>query len=224
MVFVLMVAGIIFAGQSVVMAQESGANVGLLEKVEKSLKEKIVHSGTLDIYDEKINKVRNLRLIEFQKDTLEGGGATVLLADFRDIQTGEIVVVEMDAALAGGEFELGNMRIKEVKALVKAAAAEDKEYTDEEIQEVMTGYLDQQGQFNDGKVMLFDPENAVMRNLQLKELKKEVRRLGIFYSSSSQFTDAGTGDILDVDISVQKKSGKLKVQALRIRNVRKGGK
>jgi hypothetical protein len=45
--------------------------------------------------------------------------------------------------------------------------------------------------------------------------------MGVFYSSSSKFVDADTGDILDIDISVENNNGTLKVQALRIRNVRK---
>ena len=86
----------------------------------------------------------------------------------------------------------------------------------------MMDYIERQGKFTDGKVMLFDKDNEKMRNLELTELKEEVRRMGIFYSSSSKFVDVDTGDILDIDISVENKKGKLKVQALRIRNVRKG--
>lgn len=222
--FILMITGTIFFGQHIAAAQGSGEDASLIKNVKEILKEKTVQSGTLDIYDGKINKVRNLRLMAFQNGILDEGKVKILTADFRDIQTGEVVTVQMEGISTEGKLDLGEFRIKEVKAVEDAAGAEDKEYTDEEIQKVMTDYVDRQGQFNDGKVMLFDSDNEVMRNLQLKELKKEVRRIGIFYSSSSQFVDANTGDLLDIDISVQKKEGKLTVQALRIRNVRRAPK
>jgi hypothetical protein len=70
--------------------------------------------------------------------------------------------------------------------------------------------------------MLYDKDAEKMRNLELVELKEEVRRLGILMSSSSQFKDVDSGEILDIDISVENKEGQLRLQALRIRGVRKG--
>jgi hypothetical protein len=69
---------------------------------------------------------------------------------------------------------------------------------------------------------MFDEDHQKMRHLELKELKPEVRRMGIFCSSGSKFVDADSGDILVIDISVENKNGKLNMQALRIRDVQKG--
>ena len=214
----LTMAGLIFFFALTVPA---GANPDLLEVAKDKLKERTLQSGTLDIYDSDKKQVRNLRLITI-KDVIEKDGASLIVADCRDINSGDIVGVEADMVSAEEDFLIKGVRIKGIQAVNEGASEEEKEYTDDEIQAFMMGYVERQGKFTDGKIMLFDKDNEKMRTLELNEIKKEVRRMGIFYSSSSKFTDVDTNDILDIDISVEKKNGKLKVQALRIRNVRKG--
>ncbi|MCK5178333.1 MAG: hypothetical protein KAR32_02300 [Candidatus Omnitrophica bacterium] len=201
-----------------VLTVPAKANSGLLEVAKDKLKEKTVQSGTLDIYDEGLNRVRNLRLMKVS-DVVEKDGAYLITADYRDIGSGDIVGVEADMVSASDDFIVKDARIKSVQAIDEGEA---EEYTDDEIQAFMTEYIEKQGKFTGGKVMLFDKDNEKMRHLELTELKAEVRRMGIFYSSSSKFVDVDTNDIVDIDISVENKKGKLKVQALRIRNVRKG--
>lgn len=203
------------------LAVPAGANPDLLETAKDKLKERTAQSGTLDIYDSDKNQVRNLRLITVQ-DVVEKDGAYVIVADYRDIQSGDIVNVEADMVSAEEDFLVKGVRIKGVQAINEGAGEGAQEYTDDEIQAFMREYVEKQGKFNNGRIMLFDKDNEKMRNLELTELKAEVRRMGIFYSSSSKFADVDTNDILDIDISVENKNGKLKVQALRIRNVRKG--
>lgn len=214
----LTMAGLIFFFALTVPA---GANSDLLEVAKDKLKERTMQSGTLDIYDSDKSQVRNLRLIAI-KDIIEKDGASLIVADYRDINSGDIVGVEADMVSAEEDFLIKGVRIKGIHAVNEGAGEEDKEYTDDEIQAFMMEYVERQGKFTDGKIMLFDKDNEKMRTLELNEIKKEVRRMGIFYSSSSKFTDVDTNDILDIDISVEKKNRKLKVQALRIRNVRKG--
>ena len=207
---------------SLLMTGQTGANPELLEVAKDKLKEKTMQSGTLDIFDNDSDQVRNLRLIKLYDNVVENEGKYSVVADYRDINTGDIVKVEVDIVSGEEDFVIGGLRIKDVLEMEEGDDQEAREYTDSEIQAVMMDYIEKQGQFTDGKVMLFDKDNEKMRNLELTELKEEVRRMGIFYSSSSKFVDADTDDILDIDISVENKKGKLKVQALRIRNVRKG--
>jgi len=190
--------------------------------VREALQKKTIQSGTLDIYDKDSDRVRNLRKIKMHEDVVGEEGKYLVLGDYRDISTGDIVVVEIEVVQEETDFIIEDIRIKDVQKLNEREPQEDKEYTDEEIQAFMQEFVKKQTQFTDGIVMLFDKDNEKMRHLKLTELKKEVRRMGVFYSSSSQFVDADTGDIVSVDIAVEKKKGKLKIQALRIRDVRKG--
>lgn len=201
---------------------QAQTNSELLEVAKDKLKEKTIQSGTLDIFDNNSNKVRNLRLIKMDENIVEKESGYFMTADYRDINTGEIVVVGIGMVSSAEDFIVGDIQIKDVKVTEEGEDQEAREYTDSEIQACMMDYIEKQGQFTDGKVMLFDKDKEKMRHLTLSELKEEVRRMGIFYSSSSKFEDADTGDILDIDILVENKKGKLKVKALRVRNVRKG--
>ena len=204
-------------------AQEAVDPAGVQTAVDQALNEKVIQSGTLDLYDAKIDQVRNLRKIKRHDEVIEGDGNYYVLIDFRDINTGDVVTVEAEVNEEDGEFLTENFTIKDVQALNSGAASqEDQTYTDEQIQAFMKEYIVKQTEFNDGLLMLYDQDAEKMRNLKLLELNPEVRRLGILNSSSSTFQDADSGETLDIDIAVENKKGKLNIQALRIRNVRKG--
>lgn len=213
---VLIIGAAMIASASCAAEQKSG----LLESVKNELKKKTARSGTLDIYDDDTEKVRNLRVINVEEKISEQDGKYFVLADYRDINTGDIVRVEIDVVSAGERTVLEDIRIQDVRTMGQDESLEAKEYTDQEIQAFMMEHLQKQGQFNEGKIMLFDKDSGQMRNLELKTLDPEVRRMGIFYSSSAQFADVAAGEILDIDMSVENKKGTLNVQALRIRNVR----
>lgn len=193
----------------------------IISAIEDALKQKTLHSGTLDIFDKEGDKVRNLRLLQESDDISGEGGTYFVIFDYRDIHAGDIVKVEFKLTEAGENMTLEGIDIKEVQKLAQAESLEAKEYADGEIQGFMRDYIEKQTRFTDGKLMLFDEEHQKMRNLELKELKPEVRRMGVFYSSSAQFVDTDFGENLAIDISVENKNGLLKVQALRIRDVRK---
>jgi len=192
--------------------------------VEEELKNKTLQSGTLDVFDKDTQKVRNLRKIKINDDVKKKRKKYFVSVEYRDINTGDIVELEIVVVKKRSGVEVADIEIKNVQKLAQTEESREKEYSDQEIQDFMHEYLDKQTQFSDGKVMLFDKDTEKMRGLVLKEIKKEVRRLGIFYHSTAKFEDADTGAILMVDISVQKKKGKLKVQALRIRKVFKAPK
>jgi hypothetical protein len=200
---------------------DDGLKERILSAVEGALRQKTLQSGTLDLYDKAGDKVRNLRLLEKNEDISDDKGAYFLILDYRDIHEGDIAKIEFKVIEDGEVLTVEEIRIKDIQKPMRKESLADKEYTDEEIQAFMREYIAKQTQFTDGKLMLFDEDNQKMRHLGLKELKPEVRRMGVFYSSSAQFVEADSGDILAIDISVENQNGLLKVQALRVRDVRK---
>ena len=191
----------------------------ILSTIEEALKQKTIQSGTLDLYDENFDKVRNLRVLEKSDEIKEQDAGYMVAYQYRDINEGDIVYVEFHVKADGGDFSVQKIHLGKITKLNSGADDEQKEYSDEEIQAFMKDYIEKKTQFTDGKIMLYDEENEKMRNLALKEISPEVRRMGIFYSSGSQFVDADSGEILKIDISTENRDGKLSVQALRIRDV-----
>lgn len=194
----------------------------VLDAVKRDLKKKTRSSGTLDIYDQQKDAVRNLRAHKTRDDVIEQEGKYLTTADYRDIKTGDIVQVEIEVVPEGDDYAVKDIRMKGVQALKQEETSEAKEYSDDEIQAFMREYIKKQTEFTDGFIMIFDKDNDKMRKLKLAEIKKEVRRMGIFYSSRAQFLDSETGEIISIDISVENVKGKLNLQALRIRDIRKG--
>ncbi|HOY09755.1 MAG TPA: hypothetical protein PLB05_06740 [Candidatus Omnitrophota bacterium] len=196
-------------------------NAAVLDAAQAALREKTIQSGTLDMYDADIKAVRNLQRINVSDNVSGADGAYMVLADYRDMNNGDIVTLEVVLAAEGDGYKAREIKIKSVKAIEKDESLKDKVYSDDEIREFMLKALEKQGQFSDGKIMLFDEDAAKMRNLLLTELKAEVRRMGIFYNCRGEFKDADSGDLLGVDVAVENQDGRLTLQALRIRNVRK---
>ncbi|MFA5259747.1 MAG: hypothetical protein WC450_00805 [Candidatus Omnitrophota bacterium] len=196
-------------------------NAAVLEAAQAALREKTIQSGTLDIYDANLNEVRNLQRIDVSDEVSEADGVYTVLADYRDMNNGDIVTLEVSLAAEGDGYKAKDIKIKSFKAIEKDESLKDKTYTDDEIRDFMLNALKKQGQFSDGKIMLFDEDAAKMRNLELIELKGDVRRMGIFYNCRGDFKDADSGDLLGVDVAVENQDGRLALQALRIRNVRK---
>ncbi|HQO58002.1 MAG TPA: hypothetical protein PLT76_04715 [Candidatus Omnitrophota bacterium] len=215
-------AALVLAAAGGLSAQPgASANAAVLEAAQAALREKTIQSGTLDIYDAGLNEVRNLQRIDVSDEVSEADGVYTVLADYRDMNNGDIVTLEVVLAAEGDGYKARDIRIKSVKALKQDESLKDKTYSDDEIRDFMRQSLEKQGQFSDGKIMLFDEDAARMRNLLLLELKAEVRRLGIFYNCRGEFKDADSGERLGVDVAVENKDGQLTLQALRIRNVRK---
>ena len=213
---------------SAVAAGKSSAEIDdtlkgrILSVVEDILAQKKIQSGTLDLYDEEIKKVRNLRRMKKNDRIAEKEDAYFLVYDYRDIHAGDIVKVEFKVVDEEGSLAVENIRIMDVLKLANDQPQEDKEYSDAEIQDFMREYIGKQTKFTDGKLMLFDEGSQKLRSLEFKEIDEAVRRMGIFYNSTAKFTDADTGEVLAIDIAVEKRKGKLKIQALRIRDVKKG--
>ncbi|MCK5081884.1 MAG: hypothetical protein KAR31_03160, partial [Candidatus Omnitrophica bacterium] len=108
---------IIFFSLTVPVTGQAGANPELLEVAQDKLKEKTLHSGTLDIFDNDRGQVRNLRLIKMHDTVVEKEGGYLIATDYRDINTGDIVEVEIELVSSEEDFIIGNIRIKDVKAI-----------------------------------------------------------------------------------------------------------
>ena len=190
--------------------------------VKKHLQEKTKGSGTLDLFDEKIDAVRNLRMMESHDAVKKEEGLYVVPIDYRDIKTGAVVDVEVSAVNKDNAWTVKSIDIKNITEIHAGDTAPDanKEYSDNEIQDVMKKYLLQQAKFT-GSIALFDGERKKMRNLELLQMSKEVRRLGAISISSADFKDKDSGEKVVVDVAVENQKGKLSVQSLRIREVKK---
>ena len=196
----------------------------VLKVIQENVKSQSIKSGTLDIYDEKINKVRNLRTMKFPETASENEGVFIAAIEYRDINSGDIVTVEATVDGKVTPLVVKDFKMVKIEKLKDRKEGEvKKEFPDEEIQAFMKSSIDQQVKFT-GNLQLFDEERNKMRSLELVKLDTVVKRMGIFYTSRAEFKDVENGDLLGVDVSVEYKDGELTLQALRIREFRRAPK
>lgn len=195
-------------------ADEAG---DLKETVKKALWERVRVTGTLDLFDAKINAVRHLKMMDFHGKLVPEGNQLKAVIDYRDIDTGDVVTVNAALVKKDSAWSVTETVIASVKEAPKVD--ENKVYSDAELQTFMNEYLQAQVKFT-GTLMLFDEDRSKMRKLELVGLDGEVRRLGTLSISRANFKDKDSGENLGVDVTVENKKGKLSVQALRIREVK----
>lgn len=213
----------LLSGLTASYAAEKGSEEAAAKKaVQSYLKEKSKLSGTLDIYDEEKDAVRNLRTIKFHEKLQPKDGGYVAKLEYRDINSGDIVKVDIPVMNKGGEWAVDSVMIKSIEKADKASSGESKEYSDEEVQSFMKDYVDQQSKFT-GSLMLYDEDHNKMCKLKLVSIAPEVRRLGVLRISSSKFEDIEDKSVLDIDITVEIKDNKLSLQRLRIRGIKPAG-
>src|SRR3989338_1471822 len=87
----------------------------MVSAVEDALKQKTLHSGTLDIFDKEGEKVRNLRLLQEKDNIVEEGGAFFLVFNYRDITAGDILKVDLKLTEGGKYFPLEGISIKDIQ-------------------------------------------------------------------------------------------------------------
>ena len=209
-------------GNAVSVMAQGTAPADVLKVIQEHVKGLSIKSGTLDMYDEKASKVRNLRTMAFPETVTEKDGAYVATIKYRDVRSGDIVNVDAVVDSKATPLAVKELKIVGVEKLKdeKKEGAPAKEYTDAEVQTFMKTALDQQAKFT-GSLMLFDEERNKMRTLQMVSLDSAVKRLGIFYSSRAELKDMESGDLVVVEVSTENKDGELNLQALRIREVKR---
>ncbi len=187
------------------------------------LQEKTKFSGSLDIYDRDTDKVRNLKLINIRRDSLSGEGPEYNIgADFRDVNSGDIMDVSIRLVEDAGALTVGEIAIKGVKYKKKEKdpALLNKKFTDKEVKDYIQDHIAKYSKFG-GTYGLFDKDNEVYRQLKLDNLGDQVRNFGVLYINTVEFVDDKTGDRVSVDITLQNKDGELDVKTVRIKKIRK---
>lgn len=193
----------------------------ILEAVKAAIKDRSKTAGTLDIYDSKIEKVRNLDLMNLQPTVTKDGDDEVVTGDFRDTKSGDVVTLAIKVANADGAYKIKDTLITNAQA-PQAAKEEKKDFTDGELQDFMKDYITAQAQTT-GTFDLYDEKLEKMRNLELVKLDEKVRRYGIVGISTAEFKDKNSGDAVMVDVNTENKNG-LSVTAMRIKSVAKASK
>ncbi|GEM_PF-2133560 len=193
----------------------------ILEAVKAVIKGRSKSTGSMDIYDSKIEKVRNLDLMNLQPTVAKDGDDQVVTGDFRDTKSGDVVTLEIKVGGVEGAYEIKDTAITNAQA-PQAVKEEKKDYTDEEIQNFMKDYITIQAQTT-GTFDLFDEKLGKMRNLEFVKLDEKVRRYGVIGISTAEFKDKNSGDTVLVDVNTENKNG-LSVTAMRIKSTAKAAK
>ncbi|MGE0269526.1 MAG: hypothetical protein AB7S78_13840 [Candidatus Omnitrophota bacterium] len=191
------------------------------EVVEQYLKEKTKISGSLDLYDGSIDKVRNLKLMGLILDSLMSvDGQYTLESDFRDLNSGDIVSLKITLAEEKRKLSVKEAMITGVKekAEQKDPEAANKIFTHEEALIAMKNYIEKMSKFG-GTFGLFDPANEKYRQLKLIKIDEKIRNFGILYISTVDFEDVDTKEKVIVDLTVYNKEGELDIKSLRIKKI-----
>lgn len=211
---------IVLASVQAGMAQDK-AETQNYDKVNKVivryLKERAKYSGTLDIYDEKLDKVRNLKKLGVAQEVEKNENVYTKLIDYRDMNMGDVLTVKISVVEENGELEVLDPEILKVEnksAAKPTDTAVKKEFTDEDINKAMKDYFDQKMQFT-GTFDLFDPAQEKMKKLKLIKVDSKIRKFGSLNISSVEFSDVETGKTVIVDITVENKNGKLSISNVR---------
>ncbi len=177
--------------------------------IRADIKEKALMSGTLDLYDSKIDQVRNLSLLEIKESLPK---ATSL--KFRDMSSGAIVTVTAQLREVSGSYVVNGYKILKVEELKKKNVA-SREYADVEVQSFMMNYLKNQAKFS-GYFNMYDEKNSKLRKLKPLQFQAKVRKFGILFISRVECTDVESNEKLEIDVTVENKEGALKVKSMRI--------
>jgi hypothetical protein len=211
----------IFIAGMVCAAEEIAQPSGILDFTKSAIEEKSKATGHLDIFDEKINKVRNLDLMDMDPAVETKDGLNVLRGKFRDVASGDIVTLQISIEEKDGAKSIKDMTIGEVSAAANATAADpNHEFTDQEIQDVMKKYLDKKSQFT-GSFDIFDEKLQALRNLKVGAFEPTVRRFGTRFISRVETTDMKSGETVLLDLSVDNTAGNLEVKNVKIFQVKK---
>lgn len=124
-----------------------------------------------------------------------------------------IGIVPLAFAAEHGGKEHGGITTQEhsANAEVKAPSADD-------IRAEMKAYVDKKSQAT-GTFNILDPETGKARSLKFERVHERVGKTGDYYYSCADFTDADSGEKLDLDLDLEDTNGKLAVVDVRIHKV-----
>lgn len=203
----------------------SVAQAAIPSKVEEAVRtyinEKIKITSTVDIYDAGIDKVRNLRLLEILPDLKNENDAQIVTLNFRDINSGDVVLVKAIVKESAGAFSVASFDIAGVTALAKAAAADPaKEFSQSDIEAVITEYITKKSKFTK-TFDLFDEKKQGFRHLEFSAFEGELRRFGVLNILRAAMKDTESSEILKLDFTVENKAGVLSVTTVKVFEIKK---
>ena len=183
------------------------------------LKEKAKYTGKVDLYDEKINKVRNLDLMDIEKSVTHENNQYIARAKFRDFASGDIAGVKITVGVKGGKLEMPNLTIENVDKIVAADKPDPThQYTDQEVKDAIVKYLKQKSEFT-GTFDMFDEKTQKMRKLETGNVHENVRKFGSRFIGCVDAADRAVDEKLELDVSVDNKEGILEVKSVKIYSV-----
>ena len=217
LVFVSLVAGC----SSFCLAQElqvaEVAQEELVAIYQSYVTEKTKYTGTLDLYDSGSDSVRNLRAMDTTYEVKKEDPNVILKSSFRDIRTGDIVTLDTYFKEIDGGWQVAEQKIAAVQPLSEGQNTQtgEKEYTDQEVQQVMADYLKKRSQFT-GTYDIFDKDKEALRKLETGQFQPEVRRFGTLFISTVDCIDQDTKEKVQLDVQIGVENGVLSVTTIRI--------
>lgn len=191
----------------------------ILNFVKDYLKEKAKYTGKIDLYDEKINKVRNLDLMDIEKNSMRENNQYITRAKFRDFASGDIAGVKITVGVKGGKLELPNLTIENVDKIIAADVPDPThQYTDQEVKDVIVKYLKQKSQFT-GTFDMFDEKTQKIRKLEIGNIQEKVKKFGSRFIGRVDAVERAVDEKLELDVSVDNKEGLLEVKSVKIYSV-----
>jgi hypothetical protein len=214
----LLITSFVFAVALFVFPAGSHAAVDkkLEETVRAHLQEKIQLTSTLDIFDSKVSKVRNLRLLEFLPDVNNEKETQIVKMNFRDIVSGDVVVVSAHVK----DAKVVELKIEEVKALEKKEVDPNKVFTKTDVEPVIKEYVEKKSKFTK-TFDLFDEKKQAFRHLEFVQFDGDLRNFGILYILRVDFKDAESQQTLKVDFTVENNKGALSVKSVKVFEIKK---
>ncbi len=90
--------------------------------------------------------------------------------------------------------------------------------TAKDIKDAMKNYVDDKSK-ETGTFEIKDPKTGEIRYLKISRIHERIGKTGNYFYSCADFKDTKSGELLDLDIDVEDKGGKLNVVDVRIHKV-----
>lgn len=174
-------------------------------------------TGSLDMYDGKIKKVRHLQLLKWEsfKPQDEDPDKVLGHGDFRDTANGDVLDVSFLINTSGDTPAVEDTRIVGLKSASpqQDAASLEKVFTQDEVRAAIRKYITQKSKFTQ-TFAIFDPDLQKFFKLKWKGFTGDMRHFGVLYIQTTDFTDEG-GKPLSYDVTVKNEHGALAVQSFK---------
>ncbi len=200
-------------------AEQEFSQDAIINFIKDYLKEKAKYTGKVDLYDEKINKVRNLDLMDIEKNGTRENDQYVTRAKFRDFGTGDIATIKIVVGIKGGKFETPSLTVENVDKIVAANTPDPThQHTDQEVKDAIVKYLKKKSEFT-GTFDMFDEKTQKMRKLETGNVQEKIRKFGSRFIGRVDSVDRAVDEKLELDVSVDNKEGLLEVKSVKIYSV-----